>query len=102
MLGDFGLTTVGETTVGMMSEASINGGAGNVRYMAPERFNPASQDMRRTTAIDVYAFACVCLFVSLSSRRGSIFFVLTKSRRYTLESIPSTSARTKAVSSSKS
>jgi hypothetical protein len=45
-----------------MSSASNNGG--NIRYLAPERVDPASQDMRRTTACDVYGFACVCLFVS--------------------------------------
>jgi serine/threonine protein kinase len=48
-----------------MSSASNNGGAGNIRYMAPERIDPASQDTRRTTACDVYGFAGVCLFVSL-------------------------------------
>jgi hypothetical protein len=51
-----------------MSSASNNGGAGNIRYMAPERIDPASQNMRRTTACDVYGFACVCLFVSLPLR----------------------------------
>jgi serine/threonine protein kinase len=39
--------------------------AGNPRYMAPERIL-ATTNMRRTAASDVYAFACVCLFVSLA------------------------------------
>jgi serine/threonine protein kinase len=51
-----------------MSSTSNNGGAGNIRYMAPERIDPATQNMRRTTACDVYGFACVCLFVSIPLR----------------------------------
>jgi serine/threonine protein kinase len=60
-LADFGLSIVGETTIGRMSSGS--GTAGNPRYLAPERV-AATQNMRRSTACDVYAFACVCLFVS--------------------------------------
>jgi hypothetical protein len=50
----------------MISEASANRDAGIFRYLAPERVDPDSQDVRRTMASDVYAFACVCLLVSLS------------------------------------
>jgi hypothetical protein len=49
----------------MVSEVSANRDAGNFRYLAPERVDPDSEDVRRTMASDVYAFACVCLLVSL-------------------------------------
>jgi hypothetical protein len=40
--------------------------AGNIRYMAPEQFNPPRQGMQPTAARDVYGFACVCFYVSLA------------------------------------
>jgi hypothetical protein len=47
--------------MGRMTSGSSS--AGNTRYLAPERVC-ADENSRRTTASDVYAFACVCLFVS--------------------------------------
>jgi serine/threonine protein kinase len=64
-LAGFGLMTVGDNTVGMISKASNYRSDGNPRYMAPELFDPHSSDMYPTVISDVYAFACVCLFVSL-------------------------------------
>jgi hypothetical protein len=55
---------VGETAVGMMSEAINNQGAGIVRCPGPEHV----EDMRRTMASDVHAFSCVCFLVSLPMR----------------------------------
>jgi serine/threonine protein kinase len=67
-LADFGLVVVGETLVGNSS----SGGAGNVRYMAPERMNPTSLNKQRTAPADVFSFGSLCFFVgpvvSLSSR----------------------------------
>jgi hypothetical protein len=58
----------------MISEAPNNRGAGMVRYSAPERIDPDSQDMRRTMASDVYAFACVCLLVSPPMHYWLVFY----------------------------
>jgi serine/threonine protein kinase len=62
-----------------MGRVPNNAGAGNIRYMAPERFDPGSSDMRRTMASDVYAFACVCLLVSLLTIRSDP--ILTERRQ---------------------
>jgi serine/threonine protein kinase len=64
-LAGFGVMTVGDNTVGMISKASNYTSNDNPRYMAPELFDSLSSDMYPTVTIDVYAFACVCLFVSL-------------------------------------
>jgi serine/threonine protein kinase len=69
----------------MISEAPNNRGAGNIRYLAPERFNPTSSDMRRTTASDVYAFACVCLLVSLLSYTLAYIQYLRSIQLYTMK-----------------
>jgi serine/threonine protein kinase len=69
----------------MISEAPNNRGAGNIRYLAPERFNPASSDMRRTAASDVYAFACVCLLVSLLSYTLAYIQYLRSIQLYTMK-----------------
>jgi hypothetical protein len=69
----------------MISEAPNNRGAGNIRYLAPERFNPASSDMRRTTASDVYAFACVCLLVSPLSSTLALIQCLRSIQLYTMK-----------------
>jgi serine/threonine protein kinase len=69
----------------MISEAPNNRGAGNIRYLAPERFNPASSDMRRTTASDVYAFACVCLLVGPLSSTLALIQYLRSIQLYTMK-----------------
>jgi serine/threonine protein kinase len=65
-VADFGLAVVGDVTVGRLS--SMGGAGGHLRYMAPERVSPSSPDSRRTSAADVYSFACICVFVSSPSR----------------------------------
>jgi serine/threonine protein kinase len=62
LLADFGLVSVGESTLGRMS--TTNGSGGSMRYMAPERIDPATQALRRKPAVDVYAFACLSYLVS--------------------------------------
>ncbi|KAJ7203038.1 kinase-like domain-containing protein, partial [Mycena pura] len=57
-LTDFGLTVLSDATT------QSQNGAGSVRWMAPEILNPDAfglEDYKRTTASDIYAFACVCL-----------------------------------------
>jgi hypothetical protein len=98
-LADFGLSIVGETTVGRMSSASNNGG--NIRYLAPERVDPASQDMRRTIAGDVYGLACVCLYVS-STLRSWVIYIAYRTLSCTLGSTRSVNIQRQLRSSSKS
>ena len=57
-LCDFGLSVAVDDTPSDFSGSSL--GAGSIRYMAPERFDP---DFKPTTAIDVYALGCVCMEV---------------------------------------
>ncbi|KAJ7062347.1 kinase-like domain-containing protein, partial [Mycena amicta] len=57
-LTDFGLTVLSDATT------QTHHGAGSVRWMAPETLNPTGcglDKFGRTTASDIYAFACVCL-----------------------------------------
>ncbi|KAJ7231335.1 kinase-like domain-containing protein [Mycena rebaudengoi] len=58
-LADFGLTSFTDTTVATTTSHR----AGAIRWMAPELIDPDRFGLpfRRTTAADVYAFACVCL-----------------------------------------
>jgi serine/threonine protein kinase len=59
-LTDFGLALLGNTTA--LAFTNTRSGRGSLRWMAPERcFNDAA---RRTQAMDVYAYACVCYYVS--------------------------------------
>jgi hypothetical protein len=46
-----------------------------MRWMAPELIDPDRFGLpfRRTTATDVYAFACVCLEVIIPIYRGDLF-----------------------------
>jgi serine/threonine protein kinase len=60
-LADFGLVMVGDSTYEHMTTSA--GNAGTARWMSPERLNQSSE--HRTTADDVYAFACVCYTVSI-------------------------------------
>jgi serine/threonine protein kinase len=96
-LADFGLSIVGETAIGKMSSASNAGG--NIRYLAPERIDPTSQDMRPSTACDVYAFACVCLFVSSTLHCDLLCILLMLVTSFTPVNIHSTSARYHTLSS---
>ncbi|KAK6988688.1 kinase-like protein [Favolaschia claudopus] len=64
-LTDFGLATVvigeGESNAGMTSSSNR---AGSLRWFAPELLSPQAFDCEkfaRTTATDIYAFACVCV-----------------------------------------
>ena len=57
-LADFGLTRLVDKT----GQSSTNMG-GTLRWMAPELLVP-SEDVQRTYASDIYAFACVCVEVS--------------------------------------
>jgi len=57
-IADFGLAGWADSTLA----TSSTGVAGSVRWTAPELYT--SEISRRTTASDVYAFACVCLEVS--------------------------------------
>ncbi|KAF7299457.1 Kinase-like protein [Mycena indigotica] len=57
-LTDFGLTVLSDATT------QTQHGAGSVRWMAPEILNPTAcglEKFAKTTASDIYAFACVCL-----------------------------------------
>ncbi|KAJ7231346.1 kinase-like domain-containing protein [Mycena rebaudengoi] len=58
-LADFGLTSFTDTT----AATTTSHRAGTIRWMAPELIDPDrfGTQFRRTTASDVYAFACVCL-----------------------------------------
>ncbi|KAJ7216754.1 kinase-like domain-containing protein [Mycena rebaudengoi] len=58
-LTDFGLTSFTDTT----AATTTSHRAGTIRWMAPELIDPDRFGLkfRRTTASDVYAFACVCL-----------------------------------------
>ncbi|KAJ7682931.1 kinase-like domain-containing protein, partial [Mycena rosella] len=64
-LADFGLTTVVDTTSTTNAAlTSTANHAGSARWFAPELIQPTSfgcEKFMRTTASDVYAFACVCL-----------------------------------------
>ncbi|KAJ7224779.1 kinase-like domain-containing protein [Mycena rebaudengoi] len=64
-LADFGLTSFTDTT----AATTTSHRAGTVRWMAPELIAPDrfGIQFRRTTASDVYAFACVCLEVTQMS-----------------------------------
>ncbi|KAJ6537966.1 kinase-like domain-containing protein, partial [Mycena capillaripes] len=58
-LTDFSLTVLSDTTT-----TQSNNGAGSVRWMAPETLDPSVcglTDFARTSASDIYVFACVCL-----------------------------------------
>ncbi|KAE9399550.1 kinase-like protein [Gymnopus androsaceus JB14] len=60
-LADFGLAVFGDATAATPSQQ-----AGSVRWMAPELHLPQAFDLehfRRTSASDVYSFACVCVEV---------------------------------------
>jgi serine/threonine protein kinase len=59
-LCDFGLAIIGEETQGRMT-TSINA-SGTLNWMSPERL--FAEHHRRTMADDVYAYACLCYFVS--------------------------------------
>ncbi|KAJ7224829.1 kinase-like domain-containing protein [Mycena rebaudengoi] len=58
-LADFGLTSFTDAT----AATTTSHRAGTLRWMAPELIDPDrfGIQFRRTTASDVYAFACVCL-----------------------------------------
>ncbi|KAJ7224826.1 kinase-like domain-containing protein [Mycena rebaudengoi] len=58
-LADFGLTSFTDVT----AATTTSHRAGTIRWMAPELIDPDrfGIQFRRTTASDVYAFACVCL-----------------------------------------
>ncbi|KAF7348451.1 Kinase-like protein [Mycena venus] len=64
-LSDFGLATTisdADSTAGALTSSSNHGGS--VRWFAPELIDPKSfgcEKFSRTTASDVYAYACVCL-----------------------------------------
>ncbi|KAF7336071.1 Rho GTPase activator [Mycena sanguinolenta] len=64
-LSDFGLATTisdPDSTVGMLSSSTNHGGS--ARWFAPELIDPKSfgcEKFLRTTASDVYAYACVCV-----------------------------------------
>ncbi|KAJ7273254.1 kinase-like domain-containing protein [Mycena rebaudengoi] len=60
-LADFGLTSFTDTT----RATTTSHRAGAIRWMAPELIDPDRFGLQflRTTATDVYAFACVCLEV---------------------------------------
>ncbi|KAJ7690911.1 kinase-like domain-containing protein [Mycena olivaceomarginata] len=64
-LSDFGLATTisdADSTAGALTSSSNRGGS--VRWFAPELIEPQSfgcERFSRTTASDVYAYACVCL-----------------------------------------
>ena len=66
-LSDFGLATTisdPDSTVGMLTSSTNHGGS--ARWFAPELIDPKSfgcEKFIRTTASDVYAYACVCLEV---------------------------------------
>jgi hypothetical protein len=60
---DFGLVVIGENTAGNMTMSHYAAQAGHIRYAAPERISPQTQDQRRNPAVDVYAFAWICLLV---------------------------------------
>jgi serine/threonine protein kinase len=59
-LGDFGLSIVGETTQGCMTETKT--GSGTVRSMSPERLQQPR--LRRASSDDVYAYGCLAYSVS--------------------------------------
>jgi hypothetical protein len=63
MLADFGLCVIGEATSGKLTQTASNMEAGHICYLAPERFNPDTQGNRWQAAVDVYAFACMCILV---------------------------------------
>jgi serine/threonine protein kinase len=58
---DFGLTLIGETTIGRAT--TVDGNAGTFRWMSPERLD-AEPGSRRMTPGDVYAFGLLCVVVS--------------------------------------
>ncbi|KAF8163913.1 kinase-like domain-containing protein, partial [Mycena galopus ATCC 62051] len=66
-LTDFGLTVLVDTSA---SQTRISGGC--VRWMAPETF----ENLPRTQASDIYAFACVCLelYTGYPPFHGVLFF----------------------------
>lgn len=75
VLSDFGLTVFGDATVA----THTSNPHGSIRWMAPELLNPEIFDLDKflkTRASDVYAFACVCLEVSLLSSGRSLLVVL--------------------------
>jgi serine/threonine protein kinase len=98
LLADFGLSIVGENTAGRMTSGSDS--AGNPRYTAPERIL-ATEKLRRSAASDVYAFACVCLFVSSPPHTGSRSSI-DRTFRYTLVNAHSRSIRITPWSPTKS
>jgi serine/threonine protein kinase len=80
-LADFGLLAIGDITT--RHSSSTGRVTGHSRYMAPEQINPLSSDTQRTTAADVYSFACVCIFVSAGKFISSQSRKLTKQQIYT-------------------
>ncbi|KAJ7266635.1 kinase-like domain-containing protein [Mycena rebaudengoi] len=59
-LADFGLAVVTDATIDTTSTTQ----RGSLRWMAPELLNP-ELEFKRTRASDVYAFACLCVEVSI-------------------------------------
>jgi serine/threonine protein kinase len=59
-LADFGLTLVGDSSLAGMT--TTTSGAGSLRWKSPERFE---DDARRSIAGDIWAFACLCIVVSV-------------------------------------
>jgi serine/threonine protein kinase len=76
-LADFGLCVIGEATAGKLTQTASNMEAGHICYLAPERFNPETQGSRWRSAVDVYAFACMCILVrtSVSSNIPALMFL---------------------------
>jgi tetratricopeptide (TPR) repeat protein len=67
----------------MVDQAALDMETGHICYMAPERFNPETQASCWQTAIDVYAFACLCILVSVCRSRDAfslMFFKVLTSR----------------------
>jgi serine/threonine protein kinase len=72
-LCDFGLVVVGDTTEECFTATSH--GQGTKSWMSPQRLTGSRY--RRTTADDVYAYGCLCYYVSTTCRRATFF--LTRS-----------------------
>ncbi|KAJ7231344.1 kinase-like domain-containing protein [Mycena rebaudengoi] len=71
-LADFGLTSFTDTT----AATTTSHRAGTIPWMAPELIEPDRFGLRfrKTTATDVYAFACVCLeVIQISIHRFRLF-----------------------------
>jgi serine/threonine protein kinase len=66
-LCDFGLVVVGDTTEECFTATSH--GHGTKSWMSPQRLTGSRY--RRTTADDVYAYACLCYYVSTTFWRAA-------------------------------